>query len=106
MRVISVLNGLWRPGVGDPLNWFCGLFVILPAIFHLSVAIQTIIERHLPSILRLSAQHQVKRLWVLGFVLIGDFSADFEIDFLYEFDEAHLTHEAELDHLLAMIAGQ
>lgn len=66
---------------------------------------QVFIERHLPAIRQLCARHQVKRLWVFGSVLTDDFSVDSDIDFLYEFDEAHLTPDEELDHLLAMIAG-
>ncbi|GAB4418162.1 MAG: hypothetical protein OHK0039_29310 [Bacteroidia bacterium] len=38
-------------------------------------------------------------------MLTDDFTADSDIDFLYEFDEAHLTPDEELDHLLGMIAG-
>ncbi|MEZ4829295.1 MAG: nucleotidyltransferase domain-containing protein [Bacteroidia bacterium] len=66
---------------------------------------QAIIKQHLSAIRQLCVRHQVKRLWVFGSVLTDDFSADSDIDFLYEFDEANLTHEAELDNLLAMIAG-
>ena len=66
---------------------------------------QTLIEQHLPAIRQLCAQHRVKRLWVFGSVLTDDFTADSDIDFLYEFDEAHLTPDEELDHLLGMIAG-
>ena len=66
---------------------------------------QAFLKQHLPAIRQLCARHQVRRLWVFGSALTDDFSADSDIDFLYEFDEAHLTHEAELDHLLAMIAG-
>lgn len=66
---------------------------------------QAIIEQQIPAIQQLCAKHQVNRLWVFGSVLTDEFTADSDIDFLYEFDEANLTHEKELDHLLAMIAG-
>ena len=33
-----------------------------------------------------------------------DFSKHSDVDFLYEFEDAHLSHKEELDHFLEMIA--
>ena len=66
---------------------------------------QTLINNHLPAIRQLCARHRVRRLWVFGSVLTDDFTTDSDIDFLYEFDEASLTPDEELDLLLGMVDG-
>lgn len=52
------------------------------------------LQRKLPEILALCRKHKVKNLWVFGSVIIKDFKADSDLDFLYEMDDANI-HESE-----------
>ena len=62
-----------------------------------------VLNENLPKIRELCQKHKIKKLWVFGSVLTGNFRDDSDIDFLHEWDEENISDEEYLDNLYDFI---
>ncbi len=54
---------------------------------------------------QLCEEHKIKRLWLFGSAVRGDFRADSDIDVLYEFDDDNIPEMHYLTHFWGMWDG-
>ena len=55
---------------------------------------QSILRKHIPSVISLCKKHGIKKLWAFGSVTGDQFRKDSDIDFLYELDDDEMDDQA------------